>query len=441
MMIVYLEVLLTILIIVCWMGPFLMSIRRGRANVLHPQFMTPMWVTYFVLNSMIQVWFSWMGETTYGILKTTSAEMSQDRAYLLMPLALLILCAPAYHFGVRIFNPSITKSHNNISIFYNSLKVLRPRQNIKFTFLAVLVSATCWIPNYLIPNGGYGTFWTYPLAMTNVILPLMLFNIHKLLGLLSLFFAFVGASIMASKASFVYPLIPFILYYIFLKFSFGQLRSWVLLCVGFLIIVTGFSLGGFGSDARRLFHRDYAFETFAALINKAENKYFGNAEYVLTGKVNGEIVSWTFNELEKGIPSIIHPGKKDSINPSKAVNKMYLPQDYKALPNAYMNRFLLFSGYYDLGFIGAIFIAFLFGVFYSFIWKFMMLKVLKTNCSWPIFLYMPIPAIGTYFIAVGGITYGLINSFVPIVLVYILIFISKLRLFLPQSEKVLRNGL
>ena len=58
--------------------------------------------------------------------------------------------------------------------------------------------------------------------------------------------------------------------------------------------------------------------------------------------------------------------------------------------------------------------------------KYVLLKVLKINFSWPVFLYMPIPAIGKYFIAVGGISYGLINAFVSKVVVMMLVKLPKL---------------
>ena len=428
MTIIQLEIFLVIMVILLWLGPFLISLKSGRVNALHPQFITPLWITYFVLNSMIQVWFSWMGETEYGILRTTDAEIFNNRSYLLLPLIFTALCAPFYHFGVRIFNASIVKSNNDFLYFTKISKVVQKKDTIVFSLLAILVSSIVWIPNYLIPNSAYGTFWTYPLAMTNVLLPLMLFNINKMLGILSLLFSFVGASVMLSKASFVYPLIPFFMFYVFLYFNLKSFKSWLMLIIGLSIIVGAFSIGGFGNDARRLLHRDYAFESFAALVNKSSNKYFGSFEYLLTDQSNGPIISWTFNELEKGIPSFIHPGKKDSINPSKAITEIYLPEDHKALPNAYFNRFLLFSGYYDLGLIGAVLNALFFGMFYGWIWKIVKKKVRKKNLLWPVFLYMPIPVIGTYFIAGGGITYGLINALIPILVVSMLIFLSKIKL-------------
>ena len=112
---------------------------------------------------------------------------------------------------------------------------------------------------------------------------------------------------------------------------------------------------------------------------------------------------------------------------SKAVTEIYLPEDYKVLPHAYFNRFILFSGYYDLGLIGALISSLLFGMFYGWIWRKVKKKVQKINLLWPVFLYMPIPAIATYFIAVGGIAYGLINSLVPIGLVFFIIILSRLK--------------
>jgi len=425
MTIVYLEMLLTVVVVAFWLGPFFKSLSSGKVNTLHPQFITPFWISYFVLNTMIQTWLSWMGGTEYGILRTTDAEMLYNREYLIIPLLIVAISAPFYHFGVRVFNGPISRSGYEYSIFSNSLGVVPRGNQLLFSLLAIIASATVWVPNYLMPNQDYGTFWTYPLAMTSVILPIMLFNISKVLGITSLILAFFGASILHSKASFVYPLLPFTLYYVFLKFNLKSLKAWVVLILGLLTIVYAFSVGGFGSDARRLLHRDYAFESFAALVDKSENRHFGNAEYLLTGKVNGAINSWTLNELEKGVPSVLHPGKRFSLNPSKEVTEMYLPEDHKVLPEAYFNRFLLFSGYYDLGLIGGFINAFIFGAFYGLIWKNVKKTVQKTSLLWPVFLYMPIPAIASYFIAVGGVAYGLINAFIPISVVFILLIMSR----------------
>ena len=437
MTIINLEIFLTFLVFIFWLGPFFISLKSGRTNVLHPQFITPFWISYFVLNTMIQTWFSWMGGTTFGILRTTNYEMFINRDYLIVPLLIVILSAPFFHFGVRLFNNSIIRSSYEYQIFSDIPNVVPKKNKLFFSSLLILASAVIWLPNYIIPNTDFGTFWTFPLAMTIVILPLMLFKIKPILGFISLILVFIGASIMASKASFVFPMLPFVFYYMFTHFKINQFRTWLVLTLAVMIIATAFAVGGFNTDARRLLHRDYAFESFAALVHKSENRFFGNFEYYMTGQVNGEIKSWTFNEFEKGIPSIIHPNKRYSLNPSKEVTKMYLPQDYKALPNAYFNRFFLFSGYYDLGLLGAFLNAFLFGAFYGFIWKKVKVKVFKKKLLWPLFLYMPIPVIASYFIAVGGISYGLINAFIPIAVVYFILFL--LRFTVSKSTLKIKN--
>ena len=440
MNIVNLEIFLTFLVCIFWLGPFFISLKTGRVNVLHPQFITPFWISYFVLNTMIQTWFSWMGGTTFGILRTTDYEMFINRSYLIAPLLVVIICAPFYHFGVRLFNGSIVNSSHEYQIFSSIQNVVPNKNKLFFSTILIIASAVIWLPNYFIPNANFGTFWTFPLAMTMVILPIMLFKIKPILGLISLGLVFIGASIMHSKAAFVFPLLPFILYYVFNYFKIKQLRGWLVFFLSLVIIAAAFGVGGFNTDpefkknARRLLHRDYAFESFAALVNKSENRFFGNFEYFLTGQVNGEIKSWTFNEFEKGIPSIIHHNKRYSLNPSHEVTEVYLPQDHKVLPNAYFNRFFLFSGYYDLGLIGAFLNAFFFGAFYGFIWKKVKIKVFKKKLLWPLILYMPIPAIASYFIAVGGIAYGLINSFIPIAIVSFILFLSRFTLIKPTLK-------
>jgi hypothetical protein len=440
MTIINLEIFLTFLVWIFWLGPFFISLKSGRVNVLHPQFITPFWISYFVLNTMVQTWSSWMGGTIFGILRTTNYEMFINRSYLITPLLIVILCAPFYHFGVRLFNSSIAKSSHEYQIF-SDIKNVVPNKNKRFfSTILILVSAVIWLPNYFIPNADYGTFWTFPLAMTIVILPIMLFKIKPILGLISLIFVLFGASIMPSKAAFVFPLLPFVFYYMFTHFKIIRFKTWLVLFLSLMIVVLAFGAGGFNTDpkfktnARKLLHRDYAFESFAALVNKSENRFFGNFEYFLTGQANGEIKSWTFNEFEKGIPSIIRPNKRFSLNPSHEVTEMYLPQDHKVLPDAYFNRFFVFSGYYDLGLIGAFLNAFLFGAFYGFIWKKVKLKVVEKKLLWPFFLYMPIPVVASYFIAVGGISYGLINSLIPIAIVYFILFLLRFTLTKPTLK-------
>lgn len=435
MTIVNLEIFLTFLVCISWLGPFIVSLKSGRFNSLHPQFITPFWISYFVLNTMIQTWFSWMGGTTFGILRTTDYEMSINRDYLIMPLIIVILSAPFFHFGIRLFTNSIIRSSHEYQIFQNVQSVTTKKNKLFLSLFLIIASATVWMPNYMIPNAGFGTFWTFPLAMTIVILPLMLFKIKPILGFVSLILVFIGASIMKSKASFVFPILPFLFYYLFTHFKIKQFRRWLSLILALIIITTAFGLGGFKTDARRLLHRDYAFESFAAIVNKSENKFFGNFEYFFTGQVNGEINSWTLSELEKAIPSIIYPNKKYNFNPSHKITEIYLPQDYKVLPNAYFNRFFLFSGYYDLGYLGAFLNAFLFGAFYGFIWKKVKIKVFEKKLLWPLFLYMPIPAIASYFVAVGGISYGLINAFIPIIVVYFILFLTRFKIVNTVSKR------
>jgi hypothetical protein len=419
----YIEVILVIINILFWLGPLLKSIRKGIFNPLHPQFITPFWIIYFILNTMIQNWYPWMGGSAHGILKTTGKAIIYDPYYLIKPLIIVALCAPSYHLGVRLFCGSIVSSASDKEQFNKVSSVVPRGQKIPFVLLAFIISGIVWLPNYIIPNAGYGTFWTYPLAMTNAILPFMIFCVNKPIGLLSFGFVIASALVMRSKASFLYPVLSIIFYYSFLRFSFRKLKSWIMLFVALGLAVLALSFG-FGSDARRLLHRDYSFETFAALVDKTSS-YFGNAESSLVGESNGPYASWTAVELAEGVPSILYPNKRYTVNPAKMVSRSFLPEDYKSIPNAYFNRFLLFAGYYDLGIIGACLSALIFGSFYGWFWKKTKQKVFRSGYLWPLFIYLPIPTIGSYFIACGGLTYGLINALVPAGVLWVIVIVTR----------------
>jgi hypothetical protein len=418
------EVILVLVNVLLWLGPFLKSVRKGILNTLHPQFITPLWIVYFILNTMIQNWYPWMGGTEHGILRTTSEAISTNPHYLIMPLIIVALCAPFYHFGVRLFCNSIIYSSSDRTQLITITQVVPKGQKIPFVALAFIVSGVVWLPNYFIPNADFGTFWTYPLAMTTAILPFMIFCVNKPVGLLSFGFALAGALVMRSKASLLYPLLPIAFYYFFFRFTFDRLKSWIILFVVMFLAVVVLHVGGFGT-ARKLLHRDYAFESFAALVDRAPNSYFGSAEYPLSGVSNGPYASWTLKEIEKGIPSMLYPNKRFILNPSKMVSRHFLPKDYKALPNAYFNRFLVFAGYYDLGIIGAFISALSFGALYGWFWRKTKRKIIKSGYLWPLFLYLPIPTIATYFVACGGLTYGFINALVPAGVVFVVVIISR----------------
>lgn len=416
------EVILVLVNVLLWLGPFLKSVKKGILNTLHPQFITPLWIVYFILNTMIQNWYPWMGGTEHGILKTTSEAISTNPQYLIMPLIVVALCAPFYHFGVRLFNNSIINSSSDKTRLITITQVVPKGQKIPFVVLAFIVSGVVWLPNYFIPNADFGTFWTYPLAMTTAILPFMIFCVNKPVGLLSFGFSLAGALVMRSKASLLYPLLPIAFYYLF-RLRFNRLKSWIILFAVMFLAVAALSFG-FGSDARRLLHRDYAFESFAALVDRAPNTYFGSAEYLLSGVSNGPYASWMLKEIEKGIPSILYPNKRFIVNPSKMVSRHFLPNDYKTLPNAYFNRFLVFAGYYDFGIIGAFISALSFGALYGWFWRKTKRKIIKSGYLWPLFLYLPIPTIATYFVACGGLTYGFINALVPAGVIFVVVIVS-----------------
>jgi hypothetical protein len=240
--------------------------------------------------------------------------------------------------------------------------------------------------------------------------------------------------LIASKAAFIFPVLPLIFYYFFFHFKikFRLLSLFVpILILAFLFSLL--SIGGFDFVLAKILHRDYAFEVFALLIHYSPNDLLGNLGYGFSGTLNSPSVSWIWTEIQEGIPSVLNPYKGETINPAKLVTSSFLPVDYAVIPNAYFNRFLLFAGYHDFGIFGALLQAFFFGLMYGFFYRRMLMRVTSENLTWPLFVYLPIPCIATYFIASGGLTYGLINSIIPALIILFIVYLSKYFTYIRNS--------
>jgi len=419
---------LIILNILVWLGPFLLSLRKGYINTLHPQFILPFFMIYFILNSYIQYMTNWMGDSDVGIVIGKLYLLNGLDLYNFSfdkTLAVCVISGIFFHLGVRLFNNSINKSFNE-HFDLNVEKIIHGNKKI-FLSISLLFSLILWLPNYYIPNTSHGTFWTYPLALSVCFIPTVLFNINKFFFIIILTISImVGYSVLKSKAGIVYILLPMIFYYIFFSVNFLKsliykkyLRNIFLL---FLLLVTTLFVIFFGNEygkmnARKLFHRDYSFEILAILIESKDKNLITHTN------------SWIVNEIVEFVPSILYKKKStDHINPAKRVAKELFPQTAVNRPNTYWAKHLLFPGYYDFGTWGAILTAFFSGALISFLWRLTKLKVKKYNAKWPIFIYLPLPSFGIYFISVGGFSYGVINFVISSFVLYLIFISSRLRL-------------
>jgi len=388
------------------------------------------------LNAMVEKWYPWMVEPDSGIIRTTEANLRIYADYYLLPLFTLAAAGLFFHFGVRTVTHSISsKSVEKYRKKILSSTFISADERELFLVAILSFSSIAWMPNYFIPNAGLGTFWTYPVAMANVMVPFCLWFISKPLMIVALVSTSFTILFMSSKASLIYPLLPIAFYYFHVRFRF---KSYVSISIPFFFVALSFallSLGGFDFVLAKILHRDYAFEVFAALIHMAPNTIFGSAEFAISGLPNGPVISWTLAEIVEGIPSILNPFKEETVNPAKLVTAAFLPEDYAVLPFAYFNRFLLFAGYYDFGILGALLQAFLFGAFYAVLWRKTLLTIDKEGHFWPLIIYIPVPAISTYFVSVGGISYGLIIAMIPSLIFLLCVFFAKLLLLVAKFLK------
>ena len=419
---------LIILNILVWLGPFFISLRKGKINTFHPQFIMPMFMIYFILNSYVQEQTNWMQEgnraITVGVVKLLPQldpiSFSFESAYIISLLAGIF-----FHLGSGVFNKSIYNSTNEHTLLNKKDTIYGNR--ILLFLVTIIISSIVWLPNYYFDTGAFGTFWTYPLALSVCFIPVAVLGINRILFFITLIIAiFVASYVLKSKAAFTYIFMPIFFYLIFFNFNFNKLftkksnfKKFLGIFFIFIILVSSLFIGNkYGKmDTRTLFRRDYAFEIFAILVESKK-----------LGLINNE-KSWIKNEVKQAIPSIILKSKRTThVNPAKRVAIELFPETAFIRPNTYWNRHLLFAGYYDFGIFGALVSAFLFGSFFSYTWKVTKEKVYKYNAKWPIFVYLPIPSFGAYFLACGGYAYSILNTLVASVILLIIFYSARFRL-------------
>lgn len=419
---------LIILNILVWLGPFLISLKKGVINSLHPQFILPVFMVYFILNSYVQDLTNWMNEGERGIIVGVVkliSELDSKSFSFDYSLILLSVAGVFFHIGSRIFNQPIYKCFDEPRLLNKPL-VIRGNK-LLFLIFSIFMSSIVWLPNYLIPNAGHGTFWTFPLALSVCFVPVLLLNVNKFFFLISLFIAiFISFSVLKSKAALAFIFFPIIFYYCFFNlnvikiFFFKKfLKNFLVFLTLSLIFISSLFLGNsYGKlDIRKIFHRDNSFEIFSILVESKRLDLIDTKE------------SWIKSELLEIVPSVIYTNKSvNHINPSKRVALELFPETARERPFTYWNRHLLFAGYYDFGVYGVIFSSLFFGMFLSFLWRYTKKKVLIYHAKWPLFIYLPIPSFGVYFLSVGGFSYSLINTTITCIILYIIILSSRLRL-------------
>ena len=118
----------------------------------------------------------------------------------------------------------------------------------KDLFLLALVTFSCigWMPNYFLSNDGLGTFWTYPVAMANILVPFVLWFVNKKWMFFTLISTFFTIVFMKSKAALLYPLLPLFFYYFHYRYLIKSPLSLIIpvffLVGGFAVLSLGFVL-------------------------------------------------------------------------------------------------------------------------------------------------------------------------------------------------------
>ena len=402
------EFIFVVLNAVSWLFPVYLTYVKNQYFIplLSPQTFFPIFIFYQMLNSMMQVWTGWMGETENGILYTSQNAMISNDGYYLEPLMLLFFAGFFFHLPFIMAKPIVYQRERLIDAVKRPVKI-----SVFSGFIIVSLMVFFILINYILPNAAFGTFWTYSLAMFSVFVLFPLYRSSKFYFIVALVVVAIYGFVLKSKAAFLFPFLSFFVYYFVSRQIKPNITFLVRMLLGLLLIYLLLSLGGFDFSARKIMHRDYAFESFSALVN--------DCDPVSITCDSEDVSSWTLAELGKAVPNIIHPDKANSFNPSLMVSEIFLQYDHDRLPDAYFNRFILFSGYYDLGVIGMIMQAFFIGLISNLLWGWIV-KVSQRNNLFA-YAYLPAPIYAGYFMSVGAFAYVFASFIIPAI-IFIIIF-------------------
>jgi len=380
-----------------WLGPMLANLRRGRLWLLHPSGFFPLMVVYMLLPPLFYRW----GEE--GSILLTSSLWEQNPWFLAEPMLVLALAGVFYHLGVKLGGTSLTLGPQDSPEAYIPLPSRKGIGKISFAAVSFAVLALGQIMFYLKPVSDYGKgyYWITIFFRSYTVLPLLVFQQDRSLGLLFLLLSIPGSLFMKSKAMFLYSVISFFLLYQTKLFRLSKSVAAVL--IG-LILLTPLAVSLYGTDIyitknlgefrnteelswgksfQRFGQREYAFESFACIYQKCQE--------------GGEEVQWgrrNYEDFLKIIPTFFWPAKPLEFYDFPAE---YLPLDYFAY-EMYYAQYFLSSFYQDFRLPGVALAGLILGLIFGFGYRTSLRLSRRRQELWPLMIYICLVANSKYFV-------------------------------------------
>ena len=370
-----------------WLGPMLANLRRRRLWLMHPSSFLPLMV---VSTLLIPLLYRWREE---GSILLTSSQWEHNPWFLAEPMMVLALAGAFYHLGVKLGGTPLTLGPQDGIEAYLAFPSRKGIGKISFAAVTFAVLALGQILFYLKPVSDYGKgyFWITVFSKSYIVLPVLVFQQDRTLGLLFLLLSIPGSILQRTKAMFLYPVLSFFLLYQTKLFRLSKSVTAVL--IG-LILLTPLAVSLYDTDIYRtkkieefrnrekvtwgetiqeLGVREYAFETFACIYQKCQE--------------GGEEVQWgrkNYEDFLANVPTFLWPDKPLEFYDFPAE---YLPRDYSALELFYAHYFLS-AFYQDFRLPGVALAGLLLGLLFGFGYRTALRLTRRRQELWPLMIYL-----------------------------------------------------
>jgi len=395
-----LEAVLTALVVGIWLGPFLLGIKRKAAVTIHPAGALPAFNVIVVLVAMSEHWFGWTHRGPTPGIRLETAYLQSDPYFFATPLFFFALMGVFYHLGVWMTLGRIAPCKTDRFHLDEPLPLARNINGRRLFWTAAVTTVVCVVP-FICFGQESGFFWTVTLLMGIDMIPVALSYYSLRAGIASTLLLAPLMFLFPSKQNFFYFLLPYALMRQGHLLGRGRISVGGLLAVGGGIMAVylgtwtliemrdevheGESIGEY------VLVREYGFETFSILVNKAQ-------PFPTPG-----LPVWLASEVLEFIPQALVPFPKPRTGILVALAVM--PRDAAYMAEAGFYKGFAFSAYIDYGLPGALLWSLLFGALFGSAYRKAQAASLKHRAIWPLLVYLPLPLFSQFW-AEGGLAFG-----------------------------------
>ncbi len=412
---VLLELLLTALVILVWLGPVAAGIKHRVFVIIHPSTALPAFNVIVVLVAMSEHWLGWSNRGPAPGIRLETASLQDTPNFFVIPLLFFVFMGFAYHIGVRLTLGRVVPIDADAHHLKTELPLAENVNGTKLFWTAVLLTAVCIVP-FLVLGQDSGFFWTTTLVMGLNIIPLAVSLYSLRAGIVTAVLLVPLILLYPSKQNFFYYLLPHVL------IRQGNLlgRNRRITAGGVIMVVAALATLYWGtwtliqmrdevhadeSIAEYVLVREYGFEVFSILVNRVEPFH------------EPGLPIWLASEALEFVPQALVPFPKPRSGVIIALTM--LPLDAAYLPDASFYKGFGFTAYFDYGLPGALLWSFAFGALFGWTYRRAQAASIRRRAIWPLLVYLPLPLLSQFW-AEGGIAFGGASA-VTLVLIGLLI--------------------